>query len=201
MQTGFCLTTGYNQSVMRRYFTSIPCAVAAFFLLVGISLPQSSAAEDLQPLFDRLQSVDAADYAPIEEKIWREWSKSGSPAMDLLLKRGEDAMESEDWEKAIEHLTALTDHAPEFAQGYHARATTYYNVGKYGPALSDLQRALALEPRHFGAMSGLATIFEELGLEEEALEVYYEVRAIHPHRENLSIAIERLEKKTAGRAI
>ena len=110
-------------------------------------------------------------------------------------------MESDDWEKAIEHLTALTDHAPRFAQGFHARATAYYKVGKYGPALEDLRNALALEPRHFGAMSGLATIFEELGLEEEALEVYYEVRAIHPHRENLSTAIERLEKKTAGRAI
>lgn len=174
------------------------CAVAAFLFAVGISLPRSVSADDLQPLFDRLQNVDPADYAPIEEKIWREWSKSGSPAMDLLLKRGEDAMEASDWEKAIEHLTALTDHAPGFAQGFHARATAYYNVGKYGPALADLRRALALEPRHFGAMSGLATIFEELGLTDEALEVYYEVRAIHPHRENLSQTIERLEKQTAG---
>ncbi|MCH2076984.1 MAG: tetratricopeptide repeat protein [Rhodobacteraceae bacterium] len=186
---------------MRRYTSSIRCAVAAFLLTVGISGPSPAVADDLQALFDRLQSVDAADYQPIEEKIWREWSKSGSPAMDLLLKRGEDSMESDDWEKAIEHLTALTDHAPRFAQGFHARATAYYKVGKYGPALEDLRNALALEPRHFGAMSGLATIFEELGLEEEALEVYYEVRAIHPHRENLSTAIERLEKKTAGRAI
>ncbi|MEL6689594.1 MAG: tetratricopeptide repeat protein [Pseudomonadota bacterium] len=186
---------------MRRFTSSIRRAVAAFLLTVGISIPLPAFADDLQALFDRLQSVDAADYQPIEEKIWREWSKSGSPAMDLLLKRGEDAMESDDWEKAIEHLTALTDHAPGFAQGFHARATAYYNVGKYGPALEDLRSALALEPRHFGAMSGLATIFEELGLEEEALEVYYEVRAIHPHRENLSTAIERLEKKTAGRAI
>ncbi|MEM1374818.1 MAG: tetratricopeptide repeat protein [Pseudomonadota bacterium] len=142
--------------------------------------------------------MEPADHKPIEEKIWREWSKSGSPAMDLLLERGEDAMEAADWPKAIEHLTALTDHAPDFAQGFHARATAYYNVGKYGPALADLRRTLALEPRHFGAMSGLATIFEELGMLEEALEVYYAVRAIHPHRENLSGAIDRLEKETAG---
>jgi len=145
--------------------------------------------------------VDASAYRPIEEKIWREWSKSGSPAMDLLLKRGEEALEKGDYTKAIEHLTALTDHAPGFAQGFHARATAYYNVDKYGPALADLEVVLALEPRHFGALSGLAVIFEEVGLPEDALEIYYEVRAIHPHRENLSETIERLEKATAGRRL
>ena len=177
-------------------------AVAAFCLSVGFSVPPAtSQVVDLDPLFDRLQKVESADYLPIEEKIWREWSKSGSPAMDLLLKRGEDAMEAGDYPLAIEHLTALTDHAPGFAQGFHARATAYYNVEKYGPALADLERALALEPRHFGAMSGLAVILEELGMQDEALEVYYEVRTIHPHRENLSETIERLEKATAGRQL
>ena len=155
----------------------------------------------MEPLFERLLNVESTDYLPIEEKIWREWSKSGSPAMDLLLERGEDAMEAGEYSRAIEHLTALTDHATGFAQGFHARATAYYNVEKYGPALADLERALALEPRHFGAMSGLAVILEELGMQEEALEVYYEVRAIHPHRENLSETIERLEKATAGRQL
>lgn len=121
--------------------------------------------------------------------------------MDLLLKRGEEALEKGDYTKAIEHLTALTDHAPGFAQGFHARATAYYNVDKYGPALADLEVVLALEPRHFGALSGLAVIFEEVGLPEDALEIYYEVRAIHPHRENLSETIERLEKATAGRRL
>ncbi|MEM8591115.1 MAG: tetratricopeptide repeat protein [Pseudomonadota bacterium] len=169
-------------------------------MLVGFSLPHA-VADELDPLFERLQSVDAAEYQPIEQKIWREWSKSGSPAMDLLLKRGEEAMEAGDLVKAIEHFTALTDHAPEFAQGFHARATAYYRSEKYGPALADIEVALSLEPRHFGAMTGLAVIFEELGYEAEALEVYYEVRAIHPHRENLSETIDRLEKATAGQQL
>lgn len=103
-------------------------AVAAFALGVGISLP--AGADELDPLFERLRSVEPADYRPIEDKIWREWSKSGSPAMDLLLDRGRDAMEAGDYVKAIEHLTALTDHAPEFAQGFHLRATAYYNVDR-----------------------------------------------------------------------
>ena len=36
---------------------------------------------------------DAGEAGRIEAEIWIEWSKSGSPAMDLLLQRGEDAME------------------------------------------------------------------------------------------------------------
>lgn len=186
---------------MRTFTNALRCAVAAVSVGVWISLPSSGATDELDPLFERLKTVEPADYQPIEDKIWREWSKSGSPAMDLLLRRGREALEAGDYTTAIEHLTALTDHAPDFAQGYHLRATAYYNVDKYGPALSDLERALALEPRHFGAMAGTAVIFEELGLKKEALELYYALRDVHPNRENLSASIERLEKATAGRSL
>ena len=152
----------------------------------------------LDDLYMQLKDAERAEALRLAREIDRELANSGSPAMNLLLKRGRDALEEGDYVKAIEHLTALTDHAPEFAQGFHLRATAYYNVDKYGPALADLERALALEPRHFGAMSGRAVIFEELGMPEEALEVYYEVRDIHPNRENLTQTIERLEKATAG---
>ncbi|MEL6607871.1 MAG: tetratricopeptide repeat protein [Pseudomonadota bacterium] len=177
-------------------------AVAALVLTVGFSLPQHAQAQDaLDPLFERLQAVGPDDYKPIEEKIWAEWSKSGSPAMDLLLERGTDAMEAGETGEAINHFTALTDHAPNFAQGYHARATAYYQAGLYGPALEDIRRTLALEPRHFAALSGLAVMLEEWGDLKGALQVYREVQAIHPHRENLSTKIDELEKQTAGRAL
>ncbi|MEM1302370.1 MAG: tetratricopeptide repeat protein, partial [Pseudomonadota bacterium] len=172
------------------------CAVAAFVAGVGISLPLS--ADTLGPLFERLKSVDAEDYQPIEDKIWQEWSKSGSPAMDLLLERGRAALEDDKVGEAIEHFTALTDHAPDFAQGWHARATAYYEAKLYGPAIADIQMALRLEPRHFGALSGLAVILEDLDRPTQALEVLRAVEAIHPHRENLRERIDRLEKRTAG---
>ena len=174
-------------------------AVAAFALGVGISGPVFG--DQLDPLFERLLNVEPHDYKPIEEKIWAEWSKSGSPAMDLLLQRGTEAIESERYGEAIEHLTALTDHAPEFAQGFHARATAYYQSKLYGPAIADLETALRLEPRHFGALSGLAVILEELDQLDQALEVYRAVEAIHPNRENLRDRIEHLETLTAGEPI
>lgn len=121
--------------------------------------------------------------------------------MDLLLKRGQQAMEAERYAEAIDHFTALTDHAPDFAQGWHARATAYYQRKLYGPALADIQTALRLEPRHFGALSGLAVILEELDRPAQALEVYRAVEAIHPQRENLRAKIEQLQTMTEGRAL
>ncbi|MEO1797479.1 MAG: tetratricopeptide repeat protein [Pseudomonadota bacterium] len=169
--------------------------------LPDAAIPVQAGPADLDPLFERLLTVAPEDHAAIERRIWQEFAKSGSPAMDLLLERGESALQSEDYGGAIEHLTALTDHAPGFAQGFHLRATAYYNLGRYGPALADIERALALEPRHFAAMEGLGVILEELGYKEDALEVFMRVRAIHPHCKDLSQRIEMLQRQTVGRRL
>lgn len=162
------------------------------------SVPLTAQDADLTDLYAQLADPDLEGWEKVEQEIWSEWSQSGSPAMDLLLDRGRTAMEQGDWDRAIEHLTALTDHAPDFAEGWNARATAYYHSGRYGPAVADIQRTLALDPRHFGAISGLALILEELGYTRDALKAYREVQAIHPHRPNLEETIERLEKEVGG---
>jgi len=77
--------------------------------------PAAAQTAKLDELFAELSEADARRAARIEREIWAEWSKSGSPAMDLLLQRGRDALAEGDYALAIEHLTALTDHAPDFA--------------------------------------------------------------------------------------
>ena len=118
--------------------------------------------------------------------------------MDLLLQRGREAMEAEDFEAAIEHLTALTDHAPDFAEGFNARATAYFHAEMYGPSLADIERTLALNPRHYGAMAGLGTIMMELGQEAKALEAFRKANALNPHRTDLIEAIKTLGPRYDG---
>ena len=108
------------------------------------------------------------------------------------------AMSEGDNAGAVEHLTALIDHAPEFAEGYNARATAFFQDQKYGLALADIQQTLALNPKHFGAMGGLALIMEEIGRLDDALAIWREVQAIHPHREGLDAAVTRLERRVEG---
>lgn len=157
-------------------------------------------AEDgaLDDLFAALKQADPVDAPRIVEKIWREWSKSGSPAMDLLLDRGRAAMEAGDIPLAIAHFSALVDHAPDFAEGYNARATAYFSAGLYGPALDDLRMALALNPRHFGALTGMALILSELGYDDQALVAWRKVQDLHPQQENLRPALDQLEHAVEG---
>lgn len=172
----------------------LACA-AALSLGLPTALP---AAEPLDTLYAELADPENENWQRTQADILREWSKSGSPAMDLLLKRGRDAMEAGDLAVAIEHLTALTDHAPDFAEGWNARATAFYMAGQFGPSMTDIARTLNLNDHHFGALAGLGMILEELGRDEAAIRAYRASLAIHPHQDALHQALDRLEKKTAG---
>ena len=178
-----------------RLLNNTVAAVLAVFLLAGAGLADDARLDDL---FGRLKEADAGAARRIEREIWNEWSKSGSPAMDLLLQRGRDAMAAGKTGEAIEHLTALVDHDPDFAEGWNARATAYYNAGMFGPSVADIAETLTRNPRHFGALAGLGAILEELGNKTRALEVYRAALAIHPHLQGVSEAVKRLEKDVAG---
>ncbi len=167
----------------------IVTAVLLIFFGFG---PLNAQTVSLDALFDQLLTADAAESQKIEQEIWIEWSKSGSPAMDLLLERGRAAMAAGDPALAVQHLTALVDHAPDFAEGWNARATAYYQTGDFGPAISDIARVLTLNPRHFGALAGLGAVFEELDQPEKAIEVYRAALAINPNGAGLQEAIDRL---------
>lgn len=164
----------------------------------GDAQAQQSEPPSLDDLMAQLADPETKNWEQIERQIRREWSRSGSASIDFLYQRAEKALEAKDYVRAFEHFTALTDHAPDFAEGWNGRATALFHQQKYGPALEDIGRALALRPDHFGAMTGLAVIFQNTGLHAEALEVWYLVRALHPHRAEMEEAIRALEAKVSG---
>jgi tetratricopeptide (TPR) repeat protein len=163
--------------------------------------PAQTNSDKLDGLFIQLLDPPEGDWESVEKDIWKEWSKSGSDAMDLLLERGKQAMASGDLEKAVEHFTALTDHAPDFAEGWNARATAFFLMEEYGLSVADIQTTLKLNPKHFGALAGLGMIFETLDRPESALKAYRAAKAVHPFRPNLEEAIKRLEEKTQGTSL
>ncbi|MDR0810561.1 MAG: tetratricopeptide repeat protein [Gemmobacter sp.] len=179
--------------------------VTAFLLFAADDATAQTVTEGeaatLDQLLTELKTADAEDSVVIEQDIWRLWSHSGSAAMDLLLDRGRTAMDQGDMEAALDHLTALTDHAPDFAEGWNARATVYFHAGRYGQSVADLEHALALNPRHFGALAGFGAILEQLDRKPQALEVYRAALAIHPHMQTVLEAVKRLEAEIAGRSI
>ena len=152
----------------------------------------------LEQLFSALKVAKADEYPVIEQEIRAIWADSGSPMLNLLLERGSKALEDGDAEAAIEHFTALIDHAPEFAAAWNGRATAFFSAGLYGPALSDIAHVLALEPRHFGALTGLAVILEEAGKNDLALQAYQQVLQLNPNRADVLDAVQALERARGG---
>ncbi|MEM7711457.1 MAG: tetratricopeptide repeat protein [Pseudomonadota bacterium] len=160
--------------------------------------------EDPQILLDRLGTLteeDGGEAIRLAAEIMERWTHSGSAAMDLLLVRGKDAIEAEDYVRAIAHLTALTDHAPQFAEAWNQRATAFFLMERYGEALSDIEQVLILEPRHFNALAGLGIILDQLGEEKAALRAFRAAQDAHPAEPNVNAAVERLEQQTGGRTL
>jgi len=188
-------------TLMVQVFPRFNCVVAACVASLLFAAPLSAQHADLDALFQELREADKQTHARVADRIRRRFSQSGSPAMDLLLRRGNEAAEEGDLTAAIEHYTALIDHAPDFAEGYHSRASAYFSVGLVGPAIDDLRQTLALNPRHFEAMFGVGIMLEELGRTNEAVAAYEAIREIYPFDPQAAAALDRLDVQLQGQAL
>lgn len=186
---------------MRIRFLKLTVAAVLLATVFFQPVVANAGQEELDALLLELREAAPADATRIANEISLEWQKSGSASADLLLKRGREAMERGEFEVAIGHLTALVDHAPGFAEGWHMRAGAYFNVGLIGPALSDLEQTLALNPQHYEAILGLANLFEMIERPAEAYEAYIQVKAIHPHHPDVTEALDRLEPMVKGQEL
>jgi len=186
---------------LNKKITPAVTALLVIFAVFTFAPALHAQSDELDSLFQQLKDPVAGDWKSVEKRIWKAWSHSGSDAMDLLLERGRREMRAGNFDKSLEHLTALTDHAPDFAEGWNARATLFFMMGEYALSVADIEHTLALNPRHFGAMSGLGMILERVDEPKKALKVYRQAIAIHPFRPDLLGAVKRLEEKTGGTSL
>jgi tetratricopeptide (TPR) repeat protein len=169
------------------------------------SLPRAQRGDKTQNL-DRLFAAlkvapdeESAKY--IENRIWAIWLASSSDTANLLMGRVKTATDSKDFDLAIRLLNAIIDIRPDFTEAWNRRATVYYTKKDFGRALADIHEVLAREPRHFGALSGLGIILQELGDEKRALDAFRRALAIHPHLERVPELVKKLSEKIDGREI
>ena len=159
-------------------------------------------ASSVEDLLDRLsQSASEDEAKALERKIVAAWNESGSDTVDLLVQRAGAAIEDKDLGIALQYLDLVTQMLPDYAEGWNMRATVYYLLDEYELSLADIQRTLALQPRHFGALTGLGLIFRELDQPDKALEAYRQVLAVHPYFGKARQSVEKLETEVEGRDI
>jgi tetratricopeptide (TPR) repeat protein len=175
----------------------------------GVEAPRKPArviprdrAHNLDFLFEALKAApDEASAKAVEERIAAIWLASKSDTANLLMTRASAAIEARDFDLALELLNAIVVVAPNYVEAWNRRATIYYMKNDFGRAVADIRRVLSLEPRHFGAMAGLGRIFQSIGDDRHALEIYRRALAINPHLQRIPDIVKTLTEKVEGRDI
>jgi tetratricopeptide (TPR) repeat protein len=176
----------------------------ALCMALSLALPAAASADEehLDALFDKLrQTQNRVEAHMLEQRIAQRWNENSSPTAEVLLSTGAKAMETGDHDRALEILDVLVQAAPDFAEGWNKRATVKFLMGDYLDSVRDIERVLALEPRHFGALAGLGMIMERLDNPAEALKAWRRVLAISPQTEGLRDKVRDLNLKVRGSPI
>ncbi|MEM8796952.1 MAG: hypothetical protein AAGE61_15425 [Pseudomonadota bacterium] len=156
--------------------------------------------EKLDQLFVLLGETNSEKMAKqVENEIQKLWMQSGSDTIDLFMRWAAGAAEKKEYGKALDFLDNVTVLQPGYAEAFNQRATIFYLKKDYARSIADVQRTLALEPRHFGALTGLGLMLQELGNEAEALDVYNRALELHPHLGHVKSKVDTLAPKVLGR--
>jgi tetratricopeptide (TPR) repeat protein len=186
----------------RSAIAAVATAVMAGWLVAGSGRPALADQQDprLVGLFERLQETpNPTEARAVEQQIWRLWLESNDAAIDRLMLEGIAAMHAQRYDAALRAFDRMVEQAPSFAEGWNKRATVHYLMGEWEASVVDIQRTLALEPRHFGALSGLGLIYDALEQPEAALRSYEATLELNPHSESTRLRVQELRRQLQGR--
>ncbi len=164
--------------------------------------PPATSAEIRDDLFKRLAaSKDPDETAGLVTLLVASYGRTGSDTADLLLDRSRKAIASQDYEAAEKILDAAIAYAPDEAAAWNTRATLRYLDDDYDGSMADIAQTLKREPRHLGALMGMASILTARDKKKEALDVYERVLSIAPHWAPAEAARDKLKGDLAGQAL
>lgn len=137
--------------------------------------------EPLQGLYDQLQVVDGDMQARmVSNQMWQYWADAPDEASQEILDEGMEARAQFDFLRALDRFDTLVAYCPFYAEGYNQRAFVNYLRQDYAAALPDLDRAVELNPKHLGALSGRALTLLALGHDLEGQKALRAALALNP---------------------
>ena len=131
----------------------------------------------------------------LEARIWKIWLEHPQPRINEMMRWGVEALNTQDYPTALKLFDSLVEAAPEFAEGWNKRATARFLVGNYEGSIEDIRKTLALEPRHFGALSGLGMIHTNQERWFAAMAAFEQALRIHPHLIGVRHTINKLQQQ------
>ena len=172
-------------------------------VLVLLCVGRGAAADQtdprLAPLFARLKTAQDRSVAqPIEDSIWSIWRETPDAETARLFASGTAAVERRAYPEAIDAFSAAVKRSPKFAEGWNQRATVYWLAGNNDAAVDDIKRTLVLEPRHFGALSGLGFVYLGINNPTAAIRAFNAALALDPTLPGPKAHIEMLKDEVQG---
>ncbi len=156
----------------------------------------------LDKLLNRLAVARDSDEAKgIAGMVERLWMQSGSDTADLLMTRAVAAMDGQRRDVAAALLDKIIDLRPGWAEAWNKRATLRFLDDDDTGAMEDISHVLVLEPRHFGALSGMGFILERHGEHAAALKVLRKALAVDPQDTEIRKAVDKLAPTVDGEAL
>jgi tetratricopeptide (TPR) repeat protein len=171
----------------------------------GRAQPQpnvAAKAQRLDELFAGLKfTTDEGEADAAVAEIWRLWQRTGAPELDEQMERVVALIGQGLLPLALTMLDDIVARAPDWAEAWNKRATVLYLAGEHDRSLADIERVLALEPRHFGALAGIALIRIAQGQYREALAAYRRALAVNPFLKERFELIPSLERMVGEKPI
>ena len=156
-------------------------------------------AEVLDKLLGRLAKATDPDEAQgIAGLIEQIWMKSGSDTADLLMTRVVAAINNNRHDVADALLDQIIELQPNWAEAWNKRATLRFLDNDDAGSMEDISHVLALEPRHFGAISGMGFILERHGEDKAALTTLRRALEIYPENPDVRKAVDKLTPEVEG---
>ena len=180
------------------FSTPKPLTVRIIAVLVLLAYSLASPADQNDPalddLFEQLAVTTSDEEASnITREIWQRWTANDDPNVSQLMQIGIRALNYSTYRKALQSFDRVIEMAPEFAEGWNKRATLYYHIKEYQRSIDDIKETLRLEPRHFGAWSGLGLVSVAQENYSGALAAFKKALSINPHLPNIRRYVQKLE--------
>ena len=155
----------------------------------------------LAALFDKLKSGSDEEARLTEREIWQIWVAHKNPEIARLMQHGMAALSEDDSQEALDTFGRVVRADKNFAEGWNKRATVEFMTGDFEASIADIERTLTLEPRHFGALSGLGQIYLAMNKKALALKALRAALAIDPHLDSVRAKADELKKELEGSPI
>lgn len=183
----------------------------AFLVLASAWAGLAAKADQRDPrldgLFDELQRTASLSKAEtIVAEIWIRWTAfagetAGYSRASSLMAAGMQMMGDGRLESAERVFTELVSTHPDHAEAWNKRATVRFMRGNDAGSRSDIARVIELEPRHFGALSGLGMINVRDGDLAGALQAFEAALRVNPHMPQAAGIVVKLREQLRGRAL